>query len=187
MNFRAIIQAAKIDAIVQVGVGYAKELEWLLPLCSRPIVYGFEPSPKAQHFWTTHSYPGLLFSIALGAGRGRIVLNEGGRFEKSSVVHKPGRSRPVEVDVDTLDAFQRRYGVVGRSVLLWMDCEGSEVAVLSGARHFLRNVSVVVAEVVDNPANNWPRRDEIAAALESKGLQSRLRMLRIGECFSRRA
>ena len=185
-DFGSLVRLANVDAIIQVGVGYARELKWLLPLCKRPLLYGFDPSPKVRQYWNANSYPGLLFSIGLHAGRGTMVLNDANRCEKSSMIHRPARSTPVRVPVDSLDAFQKRYGVVGRRILLWMDCEGSELSVLAGARYTLRNVAIVVAEVVDNPTNGWPRRDDIAAHLVAKGFYPQFRMHRIGECFARR-
>jgi FkbM family methyltransferase len=138
LNWRA-------DLIVQVGVGqYHQEVDVLKEEWPSVSVVGFEPLAKL-----VGAYPGVLRHMALGSARGEATL----QVKKH---HKDGSSlyplygmndcEAVPVQVSTLDDEVPIPQPTTR-VLLWVDCEGSELEVLKGGENFIRYVQVINIEM----------------------------------------
>ena len=178
----------KIDAIVQVGVGCASELSWLLPATNHPKLYGFEASPRCMRYWKTAKYPGTLRHFAISDSDGEVTLHAGRHMERASLIPGERRGRKAVVPAICLDTALAQFGPFGERILLWMDAEGWELPALSGGKRFLESVVAITAEVSEHglESDAWPSRDKTRAAMSSAGFEFAFSMKRNGDCFVRR-
>jgi FkbM family methyltransferase len=147
---------------------------------ARGHVYSFEPSPRERRLLERNLRCNLCRNVsvhgkALGASRGRatLFLVEGVLDGCNSLRPPSGCSetRPVEVEVSTLDEFMQENGI---SVVefIKMDVEGAELSVLQGAVRLLSSPvrPWILAEIADLRTQPWgyPAR-EILEHLEQKG------------------
>lgn len=126
-------------------------------------VYAFEPNPQAAAALRRHVAMNGL------AGRARVVERAVADRPGTAVLHAAGtngmsrlgepnaelagRTRPLRVEVDTLDRFAAGEGV--RPDVVMIDVEGFEWAVLAGARGLLAAARPPVVVVEMHPAA-WP-------------------------------
>ena len=60
--------------------------------------------------------------------------------------------------------------VIGKQVILWLDCEGSELRALRGAEQLLKTVKMVNVEMTPNPPSiHWPSPNEVHDLLRYRG------------------
>jgi FkbM family methyltransferase len=151
----------RADWVIQVGVGYHyQEVDVLKGEWSGVKFVGIEPLPDYNE-----PYPGELIHTAVGREPGRALLNV-------KKCHKDGSSlrslrgmndlKRVKVPVATLDGLFPK-GHEGR-VLLWLDCEGSELDALRGGKKYLECVEVANIEMTANPPSDdpdWCDPDEV--------------------------
>lgn len=149
---RRFLESIAEEGMIAIGVGG----QYGLASCaiSRAIgekgrLYCFEPIPEYREVLEDNIEANGLTNVeviaaAVGRERGRAeIYIDGGA---TSVVPKKGKET-VTADVVCLDDFCRERGV-SRLDLLNMDCEGSELFVLQGARGLLAGNRVkVFAEV----------------------------------------
>ena len=147
--------------IFQVGIGrYCKEVEVFREAWPEADLVGFEPHPEIVY---QIDYPGLLMRKALGQreGKARLFWNPG-HLDGASI-HKDATQEHLEeidVEIDTLDGYDRKVAWRRSTdrVLLWLDCEGSELDVLiGGEKKFIQQVDVINIELTGKPPNpDWP-------------------------------
>ena len=143
----------KADVIYQVGIGIRhEEMDVLMEEWGPDLkIIGVEPHPEMDF---TDSYPGVVHKVALSNYEGTAKLFSKKRHKDGSSLH-PHNERDDEqykaigVPVTTLDLL---FPCIepGR-ILLWLDCEGSELAVMQGGAVFLKHVDVVNIEMTARP------------------------------------
>ena len=116
-------------------------------------------------------YPGDIYPYAISdyKGTGTFWCKRRHKDGSSLKLHEAERDKyeGVEIQIQQLDNFCA--SVDGR-VLLWLDCEGSEGAVLRGGSRFLDRVDVVNVEMTAAPYNDeWDKPDEIHDWLVTHG------------------
>ncbi len=152
----------KPDMVVQVGVGFShQEVDVMKEVWPDVPIVGCEASPSIVKN-LKDTYPGRLFGFAVGDRCGRTVLYEKPRHKDGSSLklpHKidePKKFRKIEVDVFTLDWLSSKLDDCGSRILLWLDCEGSELSALRGGEKFIGNVGMVNVEITGNPpSGEW--------------------------------
>jgi len=147
----------RADLVIQVGVGpHHEEVDVLLEEWPDVKFIGYEPHPDS-----CDDYPGELRQIAITDHEGEAVLMFNKRHKNGatllSYVGKGAEDcRRITVKTTTLDK-QFPSTLPGR-VMLWLDCEGSELAVLIGGERFIECVDVVNVEMTANSsllASGW--------------------------------
>ena len=147
----------KAEVIWQVGVGlYYEEIdvlkqEWNL---DKENIIGFEANPITFGRIVDH-YPGTLMNVALSDFVGRGELSFDPRHKDGSTLKGLNHGKTSEnVEVTKLDAVPCK--TTGQKILLWLDCEGSELDVLRGGVEFLKHVDVVNVEITGKPpGDGW--------------------------------
>ena len=155
------------DIIYQIGVGgYHKELDVFLEDWPDIKIYGCEPHPRVIR--KIKKYPGVLHQVAITDQVGRAMLWDKARHRDGSsmVTGDDWEGKEVEVETTTLDVlFPKDKGfprLGDNQVLLWLDCEGSEVNALKGGTDFIEGVDVVNVELVSStPSERWGTPVEI--------------------------
>ena len=147
----------RADRVYQVGVGgHHQEVDVLRKEWRGVKFTGCEPHP-AMCRRIRRSYPGDLREVAISDFVGKADLHVKSRHADGStlfpITDKGGMER-CEVVVETLDHLFP--GPHGERILLWLDCEGSELKVLQGGREFLKRVEMVNVELTGNrPHPDW--------------------------------
>lgn len=160
----------KPELVVQVGVGIrCDEARMFAEEWPGVQIFGFEPHPST--FRALHeSYPGLLQERAVSDRLGIRELSTKPGHADGSSMHgfSDGRQVPTyPVCTTTLDFVFRDPS---REILLWLDCEGSEVEALRGGREFLRSVGVVNVELTGRPPGaGWGSPLEVHRLLREAG------------------
>lgn len=164
--------------IFQVGVGhYCKEVEVFREAWPDAKLIGFEPHPETARL--IQCYPGLLIRMALGRREGKIRLYwSAGHMDGASIYNETSEALEwVNVKINTLDNLdnhidsniQKQDGDWDR-VLLWLDCEGSELDVLVGGKEFIIDVDVINVELTGKPSRpGWPDPVEVNRWLLNRG------------------
>lgn len=129
---------------------------------------GCEPHPKVAES-LRKEYPGTIHEVAIGDWVGRQQLSFKSNHKDGSTLCKLRGDgvQSVFVDVTTLDKlFPSPVG----KVLLWLDCEGSELEVLLGASFFVQRVQVINIEMTSNPpGTGWCRPENVHCLLVGLG------------------
>ncbi len=148
------------DWVIQVGVGFHHQEidvlheEW--PNCK---MIGFEANPVVAD--KIDNYPGELVSMAVGEKKERVELFFNERHKDGGSLHRHNeqaneRYGQHKVSMERLDNLGSILDKVGGNVLLWLDCEGSELGVLRGAEEFIQRVGMLNVEVTANPLqSDW--------------------------------
>jgi FkbM family methyltransferase len=136
--------AVCLDVGANVGVYVLQFAAWAGPTGR---VVAFEPNPEACAVLARHVRYNRLDervrfeSLAVGAAPGKAILHAAGADGMSRLIEPnaalAGRTRPLEVEVITLDHYCRAHGL--RPDWLLLDVEGYEVAALQGASHLFRD------------------------------------------------
>lgn len=168
LNWRA-------DVIYQVGVGlWHAEVEVLQEEWPGVEFMSTEPDPRIVKELKKEGYPGELTEVALGSKVGRSTLYFKSRHKDGSSLYPHKKQKEgvkhdtISVPVTTLDIL---YGKPRKGrILLWMDCEGSELEVLKGGEQFIEGVDVVNVEITGRPpCHGWPTPEEVHDWLVDRG------------------
>jgi len=156
--------------VIQVGIGfYHQEVdvmkeEW--PDCE---FIGFEACTTSYN--KISNYPGTLINKAIADKHGVIDLYvKPNHKDGSSVLEFPEEVRHniQKVEASTLD--NEIGDLTGKEVMLWLDCEGSELAVLHGATRILEYTTAVNVEMTPKPPSpTWPSPGEVHDKLRQAG------------------
>lgn len=159
--------------VIQVGVGINhKELEVMQeawgPCSEQWTLDGFEPNPAVAQAIRPH-YPGQLMEVAIGDQKGwtRLYYRKNHK-DGSSVYPLDGETvLSCEVPLATLDSL---YPDPPQQTLLWLDCEGSELAAIRGGQHVLAHCQAVNVEMTSRPSHDGPSNTEqVHEALTAAG------------------
>jgi len=150
------------DLIIQVGVGFHhKEIDVMKSeKWPDAELIGYEPNPKI-FIGIDGKYPGTVINKAVSSKSGVMSLWEKKAHKDGSSLKKfNGTNRKLfehTVYVTTLDEqISCRFSTDG-NILLWLDCEGSELDVLNGATTLLGHVDMINIEMTsDPPSDEWP-------------------------------
>ena len=138
--------------MVQVGVGFNHEETKVLTeeWPNMPLV-GFEAHPGIFEA-VEDDYPGVINNYAIGSARGCATLYSKRRHKDGSSLYElEGENVTGQaVDVYPLDDFIPLFSE--KDILLWLDCEGSELDVLRGAYETLKRVAVINVEMTGRPS-----------------------------------
>ncbi len=163
------------DVMVQVGVGLNhQEIDVFKEEWPGLEIVAFEPHPKV--YKSIHKgFPGTLYQLALSDKDGSKSLyfrkrhKDGASFHK----HKPkegNECESVKVSVSSLDHCFPSGPPNNKRVLLWLDCEGSELNVLKGGENFVKKVDVINVELTAKPRmETWCRTKDVHNWLISHG------------------
>lgn len=160
------------DLVVQVGVGTChQEVDVLREQWPDVRLIGFEPHHRIVES-IRGSYPGDLHELAITNSVGTALLNDKRHHIDGStlfpIADQPTCSQ-LEVKTSTLDELSSSFGICAYDrVLLWLDCEGSELNALKGASKFLETVDVINIEMgASSP--DWPSPMHVHFHLKSFG------------------
>lgn len=146
LNWRA-------DMIYQVGVGgYHEECDVFMEEWPGVQFIGCEPFPMRAE-----EYKGLLLRVAVSDYVGEAPFYLKRRHHEGSTLHKLPDDKTIKVitvPVSTLDVLFPHPE--GEHVLLWLDCEGSELAALRGGEEFVKRVEMINVEMTALPdGEHW--------------------------------
>ena len=159
--------------VIQVGIGqYHEGMHVLKEEWPDIRILGFEAHPGIAK--KINDYPGEIREIAISDRCGDTVLFVKHRHKDgSSILPFPSDikvSDNIPVKTSTLDKEISAADVFGKEVILWMDCEGSELRVLQGAENTLTHVKMVNVEMTPNtPSIHWPTPNELHSFLRDAG------------------
>ena len=163
------------DLIIQVGLGMeAHEAAVMNEMWPNAEFIGFEPVGKSFET-VSKTYPGEVrnFAISNETRKGHIKIKA--RHKDGSSLFdfdQPTTSQEVEIDTldnQFLDAIKSRR-LQGKQVLLWLDCEGSELNALYGAELLLPHVQMINVELTAKPPNpSWASSVDVSSLLNRRG------------------
>lgn len=133
---------------------------------------GFEPNPKClQHI--ASNYPGVIHELALSDFDGGGTLHTRPRHaDGASLFEVEGAEGSVDVPVRRMDTLYNG-GLVGGDCnrMLWLDCEGCELAVLSGMGDLFDGFQMVNVELTSKPTSpDWCSSSEVHQWLKDHGM-----------------
>jgi len=142
---------------------------FLNDLPKHTVYYGVEPLEKyCQESWE-RGFPGLIGRFIAWDVTGENVVI-GDRKMKTSVFCKETDPRRFSIPTIRLDDLQTLWKIPEKPTLLWLDCEGSELHVLAGARKVLSQVKYVICEHREKPPfPGWATTSQIFDSLEVSG------------------
>jgi len=150
--------------IFEVGIGVKHpEVDIFRHAWPTVDIIGFEPHPGIA--LGIKKFPGLLHRIALGRkpGQGTLYYSPNHRDGASLFAGDPNLES-ADVEIDSLDNLYGNLNWKRKDdrVLLWMDCEGSELDVLIGGEDFVKDVDVINVEMTGVPLRRgWPDPVEV--------------------------
>lgn len=161
------------DWVFQVGVGCNPEETAVFkdawPECN---LVGYEAHPEVYKAAKGH-YPGTLHQLGISDHAGAATIWTPPRHKDGSSIHQPDamEARPYPIQLDTLDRLYPNGPDPGE-VLLWLDCEGSELAAMFGGAQFMQRVSVINVEVTAKPiSKQWCSSNDVHDHLISLGFK----------------
>jgi FkbM family methyltransferase len=161
------------DRIYQCGVGnYHEEMAVLKSEWPNVWIEGCEPHPRIVcNLQKDGVYPGVVHPVAISDKVGTTILYAKPAHADGSSLHKNEREETKEytVKVETLDHLFLPIPKESK-VLLWLDCEGSELCALRGGEEFLKSVDMVNVEMTGNaPSGRWSTICQIDEHLATRG------------------
>ena len=165
------------NVIYQVGIGQLHdETDVLKDIWPDAKFVGFEPHPKIIANLKQAGYPGMLFDYAVSDFNGEAALygksnhKDGSSLFPQGKKHEREKYQEIKVKVATFDTLFPNPKMFGEPILLWLDCEGSEMRVLHGGTEFIESVDVINIEMTANPVNEgWADTVEIHNFLMENG------------------
>lgn len=161
------------DLVIQVGVGLSHhevdvfKQEW-------PDVgfIGFEPHPEIYEK-VSIDYPGRLHRLAIGEEAGSSTLYHPPNHKDSASMfpfYQRGRKQSYHlVRQVTLDD-ELMSQALPPHILLWLDCEGSELGALRGAPQLLNHTQFINVELTAKPCREgWCSSVEVHTLLSQSG------------------
>lgn len=160
----------RADSVYQVGVGYHhEEVDILIAEWPGVRFFGCEPHPGIVK-GIQEKYPGELFQVAISDQVGCLPLHtKRTHADGASLYEIPEKTTVIRVPVETLDHLFP--SPIGERILLWLDCEGSELQAIQGGWNFLQRVQVVNVEITTNPRPGWSRPIDVHRILVNRGFK----------------
>lgn len=149
------------DVVLQVGVGFhSAEVEVMKEAWPDVYLMGCEPNPRIIE-WMKGNYPGKAYECAISDWKGKGTLYSKRLHADGSSLFTPKEEKmkkydEIEIEVTTLDDLFPDPERYGEHILLWLDCEGSELNALKGGQNFLEYVGIVNLELTTIPkSKKW--------------------------------
>lgn len=136
---RLCLCASRPDVLIQAGVGAGHEAHVFAKRWGCRIV-GFDPHPNVD----ASEYPGELVRTGLYSHNGFATFWKKSRWDRSSF-KKQRRGEPIQVPVMTLEHAVESMQLKGK-LLLWLDCEGAEYAILSTSPAVIKQCDWIYVE-----------------------------------------
>lgn len=144
----------EIDCIIDVGANigqYAYMAHSVLPAIP---IHSFEPDPECfsrlERTFAIFSIPGKCSQLALSNTEGTCTFNMYDNRENNSVLvrhdFQEAGGFTTTVSCSTLDLMEQKFSAF-KSLMLKIDVQGFELAVLSGGKSFLKRCKYVQLEV----------------------------------------
>ncbi len=164
------------DVVFQVGVGYNfQEVDVMREVWPGCKFVGFEPHPGIFE-GIKESYPGMLHEIAITHFTGRALLYDKPKHKEGSSLHEHDEKKCGKIWVNAwkLDGLFPYPECLpadhGKYILLWLDCEGSELGALRGGKEFVKYVQVINVELTSKPpGKGWCNPNEVHKWLNDHG------------------
>ena len=131
----------RADHVIQVGVGDRHEEVGVIKKAWPGVqFYGFDPRPA-------DSYDGRFYKVAISDKPGFAMFNLKARHKDGSSLYPiPGQPDATQVEVQKTALDLIFPSPLEGNILLWLDCEGSELDALHGAEQFIQYVQLVNVE-----------------------------------------
>lgn len=152
------------DSIYQIGIGLnCEEIVVFKDAWPNAFLFGCEPHPKIYE-GLGKKYYGTLYPFGISDHDGSATMYYRGNHKDGSTLNKPDNMRGVNectIKLRTLDSLFED-GPPTNKTLLWLDCEGSELAALRGATEFIKRVEMVNVEMTARPiSKQWCSSNEV--------------------------
>ncbi len=146
----------RADLVISVGIGqYHHEVDVLKEEWPGVQFIGCEPCEE-----NAKNYPGMVHNVAISDYEGNAVLHVKKHHRDGSSLHLldgMDHCTEVPVKVTTLDKLFPHPFAPDSRVLLWLDCEGSELAALRGGERFVQDVIMINVELTGKSLGvGWP-------------------------------
>lgn len=153
--------------VLMAGVGgHHEEVEVMREIWPEMELYGWEPN-KATFEGLRDSFPGFLKNKALWSSRKELVIYARDNWKDGTSVFEPKPEdhkgwKKHTVLSEPLDGVALPMDT-GRNMLLWLDCEGSELEVLRGGTELVHScVGAINVELTCRPRQQgWPTPDVV--------------------------
>lgn len=166
------------DMIFQVGIGQNhEEVDVFREQWPDAKFAGCEPHPQIVKS-IEKKYPGIILPFAVGKDwAGEVLLHTKSRHKDGSSLFEHANHNPrnnydtILVQAHSLDWIKENWsGALGKNMLLWLDCEGSEFHALSRCNEFVKAVNVINVEMSCKPlGTGWCRAIEVHRLLQVLG------------------
>ena len=177
MRSRSII--SNIDSIWDAGANEGQFAFMVNTIWPELPIYSFEPDPttysKLSTNFNKHKIPGRVFSVALAE---KVETRQFVRYEDNVNNSFLNRNQDAHLELDTIEVMCTSLDLVSmempevKNAFLKLDVQGFELAVLAGAKSFLKNCRFVLIEVSLSPAyTGGAYADEIMLAMRSYGFE----------------
>ena len=145
-------------SVYQIGIGqYHEEVDVMREQWGNFKLFGCEPHPKLIKD-LKENYGGELYEVAISDYEGEAVLYDKPRHKDGSSLLQhtsDPNDHTYKVSVTTIDKLWAN-GPEALPCLLWVDCEGSELAVLRGGEKFIDKVDVLNIEITSKEVWQCP-------------------------------
>ncbi len=163
------------DIVYQIGIGQRpEEIDVMKEMWPNVEFIGCEPNPQIVET-IKPIYLGEIHEVALSNYIGTSILYAKKRHKDGSSLfphimeHDHDRYMEYEVEVTTIDTLFPN-GCKDKHVLLWMDCEGSELSAIKGGLNFIKDVEFINIEMTAKPpGTGWGDAVEVHKLLRSLG------------------
>lgn len=172
----AIVQARRLarmadqpSNVIHVGVGDAEDAVTLKKHWKDARFIGIDPHHKAP----APKYPGEFIRGAIARKPGFVTFYRRPSWQRSSMFSFEKRSQsPESVYAITLDMLAHEFNIRG-TVVLWLDCEGSELFALLGGKKLVDNqVTWANIEIEGNYERSLaPPKEDVAMFMEQHGFK----------------
>lgn len=153
-TFELLYDVEGIKTVMQVGIGDWAEGPALISLYNDVSFIGIEPIHRYREEAIRKGFPGIIFPGVCWSESGIDFTFADQRTESNLFEKDIPRWDNISAKSITLDEICigcRERGLWKPPVLLWMDCEGSELEVLKGGREALKDISHMIVELKDRP------------------------------------
>ncbi len=157
----AVIADQKIDVVLDVGGNHGQTGQLMREIGFKGRIVSFEPLPSAHAILSEKASSDRLWEVAprtaIGDTEGTAIIHESEASDVSSILpataemhaafHKTRVIGDIETEVKTLDSLFDSYVKPGERVLLKVDTQGYEKAVLEGASASLDKIAGIRIEL----------------------------------------
>lgn len=161
----------EINLVVQCGLGDWAEGPVLLEMFPHSQFIAVEPVARYCHEAWAKGFRGPIIQGALWSSTGGAVELQDFRT-RTSMYDKEDRRGGFLAYLLTLDDAIRylKIDLSDKKILLWADCEGSELKIFSQAASMLKHTKAIVCELKDSPKmKDWPNSETVIKEIDSLG------------------